>query len=131
VNVDSILISDYAQITAGKLTVVGVFNRIQAKQLPVRLPTLALSMVIHAHHDEAGSSHDGEVKLLNQDRVEIVRRPLHIRFSEQNLVPGLPLRAVSTTVFLAPQFDEPGAYAFEVYIDGTYHAAASFVVLSD
>lgn len=128
-NVDSILISDYANQPGGKLTIVGVFNRIGPADLPVQLGTLAVSIVVHAHHDEAGTSHPAELRLIDQERNVISSNPFTVKFAKENLIPGIPLRTVHTQLFLAPKFDNAGAYAFEVYIDETYHAAASFVVV--
>jgi hypothetical protein len=132
VNVDSVLISDYATVTAGKLTVVGCFTRIPADSPPVRLVHLSLSVVIHAHASEAGSTHTIEVRLLNARR-ELVRQPYKEEFTlaSEGILPGIPIRHINVTTLLAPLFTEFGPYAFEVYIDGTYHAAAAFYVGGD
>jgi hypothetical protein len=37
----------------------------------------------------------------------------------------MPLRSTYIHRIFNLQFPEPGAYAFEVFIDGTYHAAAA------
>ena len=130
-NVDSILISDLAQVISGKLTVLGVFNRIGPAKLPVVMSTMAVSVVMHAHHDEAGSEHQAELRLIDQDRNVINTHPTKIQFARENLIPGIPLRAVKVIVILTPSFERAGAYAYEFYIDDTYHAAASFVVLGE
>lgn len=130
-NVDSILLSEYANVTQGKLSVIGVFNRIGPAKLPVQLPIMAVSLVIHAHHDEAGSQHEGELRLIDEKRAVITKRPFRFHFTKENLVSGIPLRAIHTTIIMAPRFDTAGAYAFEVYIGGTYHASTSFVVMEE
>lgn len=129
-NVDSILVSDYATIQGGKLTVVGVFDRIGPLRLPARIPTMCVSVVIHAHHDEAGTEHEGEIRIVDQHRKAKQAAKFRFRFPEKaDHLPGLPLRHVYIWTILAAAFEAPGAFAFEVYIDGTYHAATSFAVL--
>lgn len=128
-NVDSILISDYATVTAnGKLTVVGVFNRIGPVNLPVRIPLMCISLVIHGHHGEAGAIYQGEIRLINQRREVLTTQPIEVNFNQEPIV-GVPLRHLLVHMVLAPVFEEAGAYAIECYIDDTYMAAASFVVV--
>jgi hypothetical protein len=130
-NIDSILLSDYAAITdGGKLTVIGVFNRIPVTEAPVKIPLLFVSLVIHAHASEAGSSHRVEIAFLNAKR-EPLRQPLVEEFTfagPGSIRPGIPLRYVTAIGLLLPEFPELGPYAFEVLVDGTYHAAASLYV---
>lgn len=130
-NVDSILLADYARVgTDGKLDVVGVFNRIPANTLPATLPFLSLSLVVHGHSEEGGTTHGIELRLLNERR-EALSPPMVGEFDfppASDAYPGLPVRSVKTFLMLQPTFPEHGLYAFEVYIDGTYHAAASFYV---
>lgn len=130
-NVDSILISEYAKTTDGRLTVVNTFNRISGPGPQWGVPMLAVSLVIHGHKAEAGTHHEGEIKLLNKDREEINPQPMTFEFQfkeESELDPGMPLRSTQTYTVIGISFPEPGPYAFEVYIDETYHASASLFV---
>ena len=130
VNIDSILISNYAHSENGKLTVVGVFNHAITNEAPVRIPLLFLSLVIHAHPDEAGTSHKGHIRLLNARR-EVVREDLEFEFTfgpREAAIPGLPFRAVHTLGIMFAEFPELGPYAFEVYLDDTYSGGAAFYV---
>jgi hypothetical protein len=130
VNVDSILVSDYAQASLdGKLTVVGVFNRVSGA--PITLPQLSISLVIHGHAAEAGTTHTLEIWLLNERREKLNPEPMRESFTfagSESILPGVPLRVISVSTVLMPTFSESGPYAFEVYIDGTYHASASLYV---
>ena len=129
-NGDSSLISDYVTITdGGKLTVVGVFNRIPAAEAPAKIPFLFVSLVIHAHASEAGSRHRVEIQCLNAKR-EPVRPPLgnEFSFAPESVRPGIPLRHAMAVGVLLPVFQDPGPYAFEVLNDGKYHAAATIYV---
>jgi hypothetical protein len=128
VNVDSVLLAKFAEVSHGSLTVVGTFNRIDARELPARLPSLAVSVVVHAHHDEAGSKHQVRLELLNGRR-EMLGKPLltEFRFMDRP-VAGIPLLWIGTFTILAPEFPEHGPYAFEIYIDDTYSGAATLLV---
>ena len=127
-NVDSFLLSDYAEVTpGGKLTIVGVFNTIYAKTLPAIHPLLAFSMVIHGHSAEAGRRFEFLIKVLDQDRKELGEVGGEGQLGPSS-PPGLPLRAVMAGRLLAVQFPREGPYAFEVYIDGTYNAGAVLYV---
>lgn len=128
-NVDAVLLSDWASVdSSGKLTVVGMFNRIGPAKLPIRLRAMCVSVIIRAHHSEAGSSHHLEMRLLNQRRdvVEVLEN--NFTWGEPE-VPGVPLQHYWLRTILAPEFGEAGAFAFEIFIDGTYHGAVNFTVL--
>lgn len=130
-NVDSILLSDFAQVTAGKLTVVGVFDRVPAEAPPATLLQMAISLVIHGHSAEAGTTHNLEIWLLNQRRERLNPAAFGQPFKfgpPESVTPGIPLRVVIVQGVLMPTFEELGPYAFEVYIDGTYHTAAALYV---
>lgn len=133
-NVDSILISDYAAVSErGALSVFKTFNRIRGEELPAHLPMMCISLIIHAHPSEGGSQHEIEIRLLNSRRKEVVsfpKRPLQLPPAD-DIPPGLPLRAVQVQAMMNLKFEEAGPYAFEVYIDGTYHAGAAFYVGSE
>lgn len=131
-NIDSILLSDHARVDAGgKLTVVGAFNRITGPGPVWRLPYMAISMVIHGHADEAGTEHEIEIELKHESGDVLTEEPMKLSFKFQDresLHPGIPARHVATHTILVPTFDRPGAYAFNVYIDGTYHASTSLYI---
>lgn len=132
-NIDSILVSDYAHVSGkdGKLTVVGAFTTIGSSAFPAMLTQLSLSLVIHGHRDEAEKPHEIEVQLLNHRRELVNLEPIRAEFTLRkppNIFPGMPIRQVRVVTIFGASFPEPGPYAFEVYIDGTYHAAASLYV---
>ena len=131
-NVDSILLSEYAKSDeAGRLTVVNCFNRLTTPQAPVGIEILCISLVVHGSPSEAGSQHQGEIRLLNQRREVLNEKPVPFGFrfaGPEGLDPGMPVRWIGSFRILRLVLPEFGPYAFEVYIDGTYHAAASLYV---
>lgn len=129
-NVDSILLSHFAHAQDGALTVYHTFTGTGATQFPAQIPLMALSLIIHGHADEAGTEHEIEIRLLDDDRNLIEPTPLTrpFRFNDMTPPPGMPLRHTFVQRMQGIAFPKPGTYAFEVYIDGTYHATASFFV---
>lgn len=131
-NVDSIQVSEYASRRGGGLlTVVNNFNRLQIPEPPLVMPSMAVSLVIHGSSAEADTSHAGEIHFINEDRESLTEEPARFEFSfppEEEMWPGVPARHVHIWNLFQVQFDTPGPYAFEVYIDDTYHAAASFYI---
>lgn len=127
-NVDSILISEYATLTPGnQLTVVRTFNQLAASSFPARHAFLAISLVIHAHRSERGTEHDIEIRVIGPS----ASKELHsgkFTLAKGDPPAGVPLRHTYVHQVVAIEFEGPGAYAFEVYIDGTYHAASTVYV---
>ena len=128
-NIDSILIAEYASVDRdGRLTVVNSFNQITGPGPKWTIAMLALSIVIHGHSEEAETDHQGELRLINESREVVKTMPFEVKFPKAT-VPGLPVRFIATLRSVGATFDAPGLYAFEVYIDGIYMAAASLVVV--
>jgi hypothetical protein len=124
VNVDSTLVSEFARVEdGGNLTVVNVFNQFTAERFPALLPSLYLSLIIHASVAEAGTSHDLDVHFLNHRR-ERLGSEIRSLFDlpDGPALPGVPLRACIVVSLVGWEIPEPGPYAFEVFIDGTYSA---------
>ncbi|MGQ0813086.1 MAG: DUF6941 family protein [Gemmatimonadota bacterium] len=126
-NIDSFLISDYAEVINGKLVVVGTFDTINAPSLPWVQPLMAFSMVVHGHQSEAGRQIELEMKILDQNRKELGAVKGEGQFP-QAAPPGLPLRAVLAGRIIGIPFEHEGPYGFEVYLNGTYHAGAVIYV---
>ena len=127
-NVDSILIAEYATVDkGGRLTVVNAFNRLTGPGPRWAMPVLAIPLVIHGHSEEAETTHEGVLRLIDEERTVKQETEFSFSFSE-TVVPGLPLKHISNIMIMGATFDKPGLYAFEVYIDGIYMASASLVI---
>ena len=128
-NIDSILIAEYASTDRdGRLTVVNAFNQIAGPGPQWVIPVMAISLVIHGHSEEAETEHKGEIRLINDARELVRAAPFEFAFP-QATVPGLPVKNITTLMTIGQKFPAPGLYAFEVYIDDTYMAAASLVIV--
>jgi Family of unknown function (DUF6941) len=133
VNIDAILLSEYAALTDGEqsLTIVRVWNAMASMQFPVVMPSMALSMVVHAHPSEAGTDHKLDIVLKNTKREILAKLVEDLTFTlaggdGKTSLPGIPIRHYLVHRMVNVQFGSPGSFAFEVFIDGTYHASTAF-----
>ena len=132
-NVDAIILSEAAVLTDGgkSLSVLRTFNTMQTAGFPATLPALTLSLMIHAHPSEHGTTHKVDIKLLNERRElvsEIVKDQPFTLAGGEGMPKGIPIRHYLVSGMVNVQFQAPGAYAFEVFIDGTYAAGTAFYI---
>ena len=128
-NIDSILICEYATVDAGgSLTVLRTFNGMHASKFPATLPSMAVAIVIEAHESERDAEHHGEIRLLTQERRVAATWKTTFDFKASHPLPGIPLRHTWIHRLLNVTFSTAGAYAFEVYVDDTYLAGSAFHV---
>lgn len=132
-NVDAIILSEAAVLTDNdkSLSILRAFNTMMSPGFPATLPFLALSLIIHAHPSEHGTTHKVDIKLLNERRelVADIQKDQEITLAGgEGMPPGIPIRHYLLSRIVNVQFETPGAYAFEVYIDGTYAAGTAFYI---
>lgn len=108
-------LSDFAQDNNSKLTIVGTFDSIHAKQFPVQHPACAVACRLRFSAKETGA-HDFKLRLINSAGKEIIQ-PIQGSIS---VVP--PSNGQYSTVnvvinFNQLQFEKPGRYSFELYLN--------------
>lgn len=111
-------LSDFAQDNNSKLTIVGTFDSINAKQFPVQHPACTIACRMRFAAKEAGP-HDFKLRLIDAGGKEIIK-PI-----EGNINIGTPpngqLASINIVVnFNQLKFDTAGRYSFELYIDGDW-----------
>jgi hypothetical protein len=111
-------LSDFAQDNNSKLTIVGTFDSIQAKQFPVQHPACTVACRLRFAAKEAGN-HDFKLRLIDAAGKELIKpiegdinigAPANGQFASINIVVN----------FNQLQFEKPGRYSFELYIDGDW-----------
>ncbi len=126
--VDLALLADAATIDgAGKLNILGIFDRLATSAFPTRHPRLSLVLRFSAGVHELGK-HDVVIALRSPDGKEVVRID-----GEMNLAGGA--RGVKSGV-LVPHilnldglvFPTAGRYAFDVVVDGEHHVSIPLTV---
>lgn len=113
-------LSDFAQDNNSKLTIVGTFDSIHAKQFPIQHPACSVACRLRFGIKEIGS-HDFKLRLIDSSGKELLK-PI-----EGNINIGTPPNGQFASVnivinFNQLQFEKPGRYSFELYIDGEWES---------
>jgi hypothetical protein len=112
---DLFVVCDAATVQSGKLNLLGTFDSITSKSLPVKLPSFAIAGIIRFNADEAGD-HRVRIAICNADGQPIAS-PLDakMRFS---ISEG---RSSATQRFLCNvhnlMFDQFGDYTIQLAVD--------------
>ncbi len=111
---------DFAQDNHSKLTIVGTFDSINARQFPVTHPLCSIACRLRFAVKESGS-HQFRLRLIDVAGKEIIQpvqgdiatgNPANGQFSSINVVIN----------FNQLQFEKPGRYSFELYLDDEWRS---------
>lgn len=117
---------DFAQDNNSKLTIIGTFDSIYAKQFPVQHPSCSVTCRLRFANKEAGD-YDFKLRLIDADGKEIIQ-PV-----EGNIKTGESVNGQFTTVnlvinFNQLQFAKAGRYSFELYLDGDWKSGLPLIL---
>lgn len=127
-DIDLALLADAATVdSAGKLNILGVFDRLGADSFPARHPRLSLVLRFTAGLPEAGT-HQVDISLRDPEGDEVVHMD-----GEMQLNPG---GGGATDAIRVPHvlnidglvFPRAGRYAFDVSVDGDHHVSIPLMV---
>jgi len=126
VNVQLALVCDHAIIDQhGKLSVLGIFDRIWVERFPAIHPRLHLVLRLKGRRTEIGD-HTVLIQLVDAQGQEILR-------GEGNVAIGEPpagvvdIEAAAVLAFDVP-LERPGVYTFEIAVDGAHAASVPIAV---
>jgi len=127
-NVDVFTLCDFAQNTPGnKMNIVGTFNRIFARQIPVVHPLCALAVLMRFQQIEQGTKNI-RVSIIDSDGrpvVPILEAQLNVQISPNELDASVPLAVVIQQISL-PRY---GEYSVDLAVDGRQEASIPLYVL--
>jgi hypothetical protein len=112
----TMLLADFANITAdGKINVLGIFDKIQANQFPVRLPSMVLVARISLDIGERPIKRDLAIRLVEQDGTQLLEITGEVVFPDMphgelpqfNIITGIQ----------GVIFPMPGPHAFHLYLN--------------
>ena len=111
-------LADFAQDNNSKLTIVGTFDSIQAKQFPVAHPACTIACRLRFSEKETGQ-HDFKLRLIDGTGKETIQ-PI-----EGNINIAAPPNGQFSTInfvinFNQLKFEKAGRYSFELYLDGDW-----------
>jgi hypothetical protein len=128
--VDLALLADAATIdAAGKLNILGVFDRLGGMGLPLRHPRMAMVLRFTAGVQEAGR-HVVEIMLKDPDGEELVRVDGEMHLAPGSHAVGGGVRVPHILNMDGLVFPKAGRYAFDVRVDGEHHVTIPLVVAS-
>jgi hypothetical protein len=110
------LTADYAnQTPEGKLNVLGIFDRIYSNSFPTIHPFLYVVGQLSANAAERGRKFTIQIKLLNEDGIEILGLGLEGEFPQDH---HDPVADFAFGIALANiVFEKPGDYQFSLLVD--------------
>ncbi len=112
------LIADAANISEeGKLNVLGVFNRITARELPATHPQLTLVLKFVADAVEAGQTKRLQIFLSDPDGQRLLTLEAEIEVPEPK-DSGKPVELVMPQTIVGLTFERSGPHAFDVLVNG-------------
>ena len=120
-------LADFAQDSNGKLTIVGTFDSIHAKQFPATHAACTVACRLRFAAKESGS-HDFKLRLTDAEAKEIIK-PV-----EGNMNIGAPANGQFSSVnfvinFNQLKFEKSGRYSFELLIDGEWKSGLPLFLL--
>lgn len=127
-DIDLALLADAATVdAAGKLNILGVFDRLGADTFPARHPRLSLVLRFTASLQETGP-HQVDISLRDPDGEEVVHMD-----GEMQLSPGARgasdgIRVPHVLNIDGLVFPKAGRYAFDVRVDGEHHVSIPLTV---
>jgi hypothetical protein len=111
-------LADFAQDNNSKLTVVGTFDSIHARQFPVQHPACTVACRLRFASKEAGS-HDFKLRLIDATGKETIK-PVEGNINISSTENGQPVTINIVVNFNQLQFEKPGRYSFELYLDNDW-----------
>ena len=126
--VDLALIADAATIdSSGKLSILGIFDRIGTSSFPAQHPHMVLVLRFIAAVNEAGK-HQITIALKDPAGREVVGVDGEMQLGLGPAGGGSGIRVLHVLHLDGLVFPVPGLYAFDVRVDGEHHASLPLTV---
>ena len=123
--VDLALLADAATVdAAGKLNILGIFDRISASLFPAQHPHVSLVLRFSASLTEAGG-HKVAITLTDPDGGEVLRLDGDIHVGPGPAATGGRVRVPQVVNMERLVFNRPGRYSFDVSVDGIHQITTS------
>lgn len=123
---DFALLADAATVDgAGKLNVLGVFDRIRAREFPARHGRIALVLRLSAGETDAGQ-HRAEIRLRDPEDQDLVRLDGNLQVGAGP--PGQDTHIPHVLNLDGLTFPQPGSYRFEIRVDDAIVATLPLIL---
>lgn len=126
--VDLALLADAATVdAAGKLNILGIFDRISTGGFPAQHPHISLVLRFAASLNEAGD-HTVEIVLRDPDGGEVVRLNGEIKVGPGSAGTGGRVRVPQVVNMERLVFQKAGRYSFDVAVDGEHQVSVPLFI---
>lgn len=126
--IDLALLADAATLdAAGKLNMLGIFDRIQTHSFPARHDRIAMVLRFQGALAEAGL-HQLQIRLLGPDQKEMLSISGELTFAPGPAEVGGTIRVPHLINLNGIVFEGPGRYMFDVALDGEHARSIPLVV---
>ena len=126
-NISLALLADGANISQeGKLNILGIFDRVNAKSLPVVHPQMQLVLTIEADRAEAEREHKFEIQLIDSDGARLFGIEGQMKFAAPP--PGERIKINHTTQLNNVKFERFGTYEFKILINNEVRKSVPLTV---
>ncbi len=117
VKVIMMVAADYAAVEpqTGKLNVIGVFNRIAAKEFPIAHPRMYIAIKFEGEITDGSRSHQLSVALASEDGVNLIAIEGELPMPASP--PGIPPQCNLVIELNQLKFENPGDYRFYVRVN--------------
>ncbi len=120
--------AEYAMVSNdGQLSIIGIFDSIQASEFPAVSPRMFLVGQFKATPDEYGQVYEIHFQLVNEDGENVVSLSGAGEVPDSDL--GLSVLMNQVVTLNNITFDRPGQYAFRAYLDGDLAVEMPFTVV--
>ncbi len=122
-DIDLAVLADAATVdSAGKLNILGIFDRISTSRFPAQHPHVALVLRFAASMNEAGA-HAIQIRLSDPEGKEVVRLNGDLKVGPGPAVAGGRVRIPQVINMERLVFARAGRYAFDVSVDGEHQVS--------
>jgi hypothetical protein len=126
-NISMALLADCANISQeGKLNIMGIFDRVNAKSLPVVHPQMQLVITIEADRAEAEKEHRIEIQLIDSDGAKLFGIEGQMKFATPS--PGERIKINYTSQLNNVKFDRFGTHEFKILINNEVRKSVPLIV---
>jgi hypothetical protein len=116
VKVSLALLADCANISReGKLNILGIFDRINAKSLPAIHPQMQLVMTLEADRGDADKGHKLGIELIDADGAKLLSMNGDLKFGQPP--PGEQVRINHIIQLNNIRFEHFGSFEFKILIN--------------
>ena len=126
--IDLALLADAATVdAAGKLNILGIFDRISTTSFPAHHPHVSLVLRFVASLKEAGR-HAVQIRLKDEEGKEIMKAEGELHIGSGPAALRGQVRIPQVLNFDRLTFPKPGRYGFDVLVDGEHHVSVPLVL---